>query len=361
MLFSFDFLRGREKMYIYAFTACMEASHRTILKKRGVTVRQFTNLDLDKIDMRKFKKDAIYYLGSDFPVYTKVLGLLLEKEVEKIILELPEHAMLESVVRKSNMAFIPAHSDSIILETALLSLGLEPIRDDRLVWGNHPGMQRIKRLIPRISNSDVSIHISGEVGSGKNTIADEIARTRGLDKAIYINCASLSSNLAEDVLFGHSKGAYTNATESRVGLCKEADGGIMFLDELQDLPNDAQSKLLHLLETGEYRQNGSNRIFKSKFKIITSSSLPYDKLIKELRTDFMSRIGTIVIDVPPLRERMEDLDELIDMICTKRKFRNRPGYEEIERMKRYKWPGNIRELASILEYYEYLEELPEDL
>ena len=347
----------------YAFTREMEAGYKSTFRRRGITLKQFDNLDLDDTERKKFKKDAIYYLGADFPVYTNVLGKLLESEVGKIILELPEHAGIESVIRKSNLAFLPAHSNALMLEAALTSLGIESNRktSSTMVWGNHPDMLRIKRLIGRISRTDVSIHISGEVGAGKNALADEIARQRGLNSAVYINCASLSSELADDMLFGHARGAYTNASESRQGLCKKADGGILFLDELQDLPQEAQSKLLHLLETGKYRPYGSDRELQSRFKIITSSSLGYDELKSHLRQDFMSRIGTIVIEIPPLRERLDDIEELVYAIAARKGLKNIPTEREIEKLKEYSWPGNIRELSSVLEYYDTLEEYPETI
>lgn len=345
----------------YVFTQVMETGYKSAFRRRGITLKHYDNLDLKDLNKDKFKRDAIYYLGADFPVYTSVLGKLLETEVGKIILELPEHAGIETVIRKSNMAFLPAHSNAMMLETALTSLGVQGkgIKEGTMVWGHHPEMLKTRMLIERISKTDVSIHISGEVGAGKNALADEIAHQRGLKNAVYINCASLSSELAEDMLFGHAKGAYTNASESRHGLCKEADGGILFLDELQDLPQDAQSKLLHLLETGKYRQYGSDRELYSRFKIITSSSLPYDDLKRHLRADFMSRIGTIVINVPPLRERVDDIEELIYAIAGKKGFKHIPDDDEIEMLKEYSWPGNVRELSSVLEYYENLEELPD--
>ena len=347
----------------YAFTAEMEAGYRSAFRRRGITLKQYDNLDLENFEEHKFKKDALYYLASDFPVYTSVLGKLLETEAGKIILELPEHAGIESVIRKSNMAFLPAHSNAMMLEAALTSLGVERKGKSTgsMVWGNHPKMLKTRRLMDRICSTDVSIHITGEVGSGKNALADEIARQRGSGSAVYINCASLSSELADDMLFGHARGAYTNASDSRQGLCMKADGGILFLDELQDLPQDAQSKLLHLLETGRYRQNGSDRELRSRFKIVTSSSLSYEKLKKHLRADFMSRIGTIVIEVPPLRERLDDIEELVYAIASRKGFRNIPTDMEIERLKEYSWPGNIRELSSVLEYYENLEEFPDTI
>ena len=347
----------------YAFTAQMEAGYKSAFRRRGINLKQYDNLDLADFEKHKFKKDALYYLASDFPVYTSVLGKLLETEVGKIILELPEHAGIESVIRKSNMAFLPAHSNATMLETALTSLGVErkARTTESMVWGHHPAMVKTRNLIEKISSTDVSIHITGEVGSGKNALADEIARQRGNGRAVYINCASLSSELADDMLFGHAKGAFTNASDSRQGLCMKADGGILFLDELQDLPQDAQSKLLHLLETGRYRQYGSDKELCSRFKIITSSSLDYDELRRHLRADFMSRIATIVIEVPPLRERLDDIEELVYAIASRKGFCNIPTEREIERLKKYSWPGNIRELSSVLEYYENLGEYPETI
>ena len=193
-------------MFVYAFTTCMESGYRTAFRRHGATLKQMDFDDLELFEKRKPKKDAIYFLASGFPGYSKVLGHLLESGADRIILELPEHAMLERMVMKSNMVFIPAHSHPLILEAALMSLGFgdgeKPI--GRMVWGSNSEMMRIRTMLPKISSSDVSIHISGEIGSGKNALADEIARLRGKERAVYINCASLSSELADDMLFGHA-------------------------------------------------------------------------------------------------------------------------------------------------------------
>ncbi len=215
-------------------------------------------------------------------------------------------------------------------------------------WGNTKAMQEVKELADKAKGNNVSVHINGETGSGKTMLASYIAEEK---KLIRLNCSCLDSSLAMDSLFGHIKGAFTGADSDREGLCRQADGNILFLDELQDLPYAVQSILLKVLENGTMRPLGSDKEVKVSFKLITASSLTTEELERKIRKDLLSRIGIITLTLPPLRERKEDIPILIKKRITELTKRSKKyKLPDLNPWINHSWQGNIRELYSKLEY-----------
>jgi DNA-binding NtrC family response regulator len=218
-----------------------------------------------------------------------------------------------------------------------------------------PVMKQTMRTIERIAPSDVSVLITGESGTGKEVVADMIHTLSKRDKGpfIKINCAALPRELIESELFGSVKGSFTGATEDRKGLFRQAEGGTLLLDELSEMPIDTQSKLLRVLQEKEVRPVGGRTSFKTDCRIIAATNRHVEEAIKDgkLREDLYYRISAISIHLPPLRERRDDVLPLARAFL--KRFAAQAdrvlsdfGPEAIERLRKYEWPGNVRQLQN---------------
>ena len=224
--------------------------------------------------------------------------------------------------------------------------------------GNDRSMQRVKALIEKVAPTDSTVLILGETGTGKELAARAVHDNslRSENPFIAINCGALPENLIESELFGHRKGAFTGADEHRQGLFEVADSGTLFLDEVGELPKATQSKLLRVLECGEIRRIGDNQPFKVDVRIVCATHRDLPKMTEEgaFRQDLMYRINTFEIRLPPLRDRIEDIPAIARHLLAR--FRSEPlpdspfDEEALNRMCNYGWPGNIRELANVVEH-----------
>jgi DNA-binding NtrC family response regulator len=218
-----------------------------------------------------------------------------------------------------------------------------------------PVMKQTMRTIERIAPSDVSVLITGESGTGKEVVADMIHTLSKRDKGAFIkiNCAALPRELIESELFGSVKGSFTGATEDRKGLFRQAEGGTLLLDELSEMPIDTQSKLLRVLQEKEVRPVGGRTSFKTDSRIIAATNRHVEDAIKDgkLREDLYYRISAISIHLPPLRERRDDVLPLARAFL--KRFASQADRvisdfspEAIERLRKYDWPGNVRQLQN---------------
>ncbi|MEW6455805.1 MAG: sigma 54-interacting transcriptional regulator [Acidobacteriota bacterium] len=221
--------------------------------------------------------------------------------------------------------------------------------------GKSKALENIFRLIDRIKDYNFPVLIIGESGTGKELIAKAIheAGNRKEKCFVPINCSAFPENLLEAELFGYAKGAFTGANFDRKGLIEEADGGTFFLDEIGDLPLNLQAKLLRALQENEIRRLGDNRLRKLDVRFISATNKNLEKEVTEgrFREDLFYRINGININVPPLRERKEDIPLLVDFFLEKysNEFQKEKIYvsqEALLYLKNYDWPGNIRELES---------------
>jgi DNA-binding NtrC family response regulator len=212
-------------------------------------------------------------------------------------------------------------------------------------------------LIARVASSDVSVLVHGESGTGKELIARELHRLSGRadHPLVALNCAAVAESLAESELFGHEKGAFTGAATKKVGLVELADGGTLFLDEIGDLAAPLQAKLLRVLETRRFRRVGGVKEYPTNFRLVSATNRPLQKLVDEelFRADLFYRINSIVIDLPPLRDRPGDIGLLVSHFLAE--FR-RPEADEWTLLddaravlESYPWPGNVRELRNVIE------------
>ncbi len=218
-----------------------------------------------------------------------------------------------------------------------------------------PQMKGVMRTIERIAPSDVSVLITGESGTGKEVVADLIHMLSPRNKGpfIKINCAALPRELIESELFGSVKGAFTGSQGDREGLFRQAEGGTLLLDEISEMPVDTQSKLLRVLQEKEVRPVGGKTSYKTDCRLLAATNRVVDEAIKEgkLREDLYYRISAISISLPPLRERRDDIAPLARGFLKRYASQaDRPlsdfSPEAIERLKKYDWPGNVRQLQN---------------
>jgi len=226
------------------------------------------------------------------------------------------------------------------------------------IIGASKAMQMIYETIESVAKSDANVLIIGESGTGKELIANAIHfnSLRADHEFVKINCSALPKELIEAELFGYVKGAFTGAIANRTGLIEQARGGSLLLDEIGEMPIELQPKLLRVLEERRFRPVGSAETFEADFRLICATNREPREAIREglMREDLFYRVSTITINVPPLRERSEDLQLLTDFFFTRfnEKY-NRPllGFSQAayQRVFSHRWPGNVRELQNAIE------------
>jgi two-component system response regulator HydG len=221
-----------------------------------------------------------------------------------------------------------------------------------------PAMSRLAGLVARVAPRDVTVLLTGESGTGKERIAEALVRgSRRAEKPyVRFNCASLTEELAEAELFGHAKGAFTGAVRARPGLFREADGGTLLLDEVGELGPAVQARLLRVLQEGEVRPVGEERPVKVDVRLLAATHRDLAAEVKagRFREDLYYRLKVVHLQVPPLRERPEDIPVLArHFLARAAKGFGVPGArltpEALERLTAYRWPGNVRELENAIE------------
>ena len=243
-------------------------------------------------------------------------------------------------------------------KTAALETRLKAAEGMPLLIGDTPAMQQVRRLIDTIAPTDASVMILGETGTGKELVARSLHdKSRRADRAfIPVNCGALPENLVESELFGHRKGAFTGADAHRKGLFEVANGGTLFLDEVGELDKSVQVKLLRFLESGEIRKVGENEPFRVDVRVLCATNRDLREMVANelFREDLFFRLNTFEIYLPPLRERRADIGALANHLLLRHAARR--GLTEstitpasIAVLSAHEWPGNIRELANMIE------------
>jgi len=231
----------------------------------------------------------------------------------------------------------------------------QPFKD---IIGDSPAMKEVFTLIDKVAATDANVLILGENGTGKELIARAIhQKSHRSDKVfISVDMGAITETLFESELFGHKKGAFTDAREDRAGRFELANGGTLFLDEIGNLSLPLQSKLLTVLQRREVVRVGSNKPLPIDIRLVCATNMPIHEMVTEnsFRQDLLYRINTVEINLPPLRDRVEDIPDLtahfIKMYCQKyRKPLKIASAGAIKRLQKYKWPGNIRELQHAIE------------
>ncbi|WP_181705597.1 nitrogen regulation protein NR(I) [Chthonobacter rhizosphaerae] len=222
--------------------------------------------------------------------------------------------------------------------------------------GRSPAMQEIYRVLARLMQTDLTVMISGESGTGKELVARALHDygKRRAGPFVAINMAAIPRDLIESELFGHEKGAFTGAQSRSAGRFEQAEGGTLFLDEIGDMPMDAQTRLLRVLQQGEYTTVGGRTAIKTDVRIVAATNKDLRQLINQglFREDLFFRLNVVPIRLPPLRERTEDVPDLVRHFFALAEKEGLPSKQietaAIERLKRYRWPGNIRELENLV-------------
>jgi DNA-binding NtrC family response regulator len=224
--------------------------------------------------------------------------------------------------------------------------------------GASPAIQQVRQTIERVAPSDAAVLILGEHGTGKEVVANWLhgSSDRRMKPLVTMNAGGLAEGIAESELFGHVKGAFTDARFDRIGCFEMADEGTLFLDEIANMPLRLQAKLLRVLQTGEVQRVGSSRLRYVNVRVLSATNADLSREISEgrFREDVLYRLNTVVITLPPLRDRRDDIDALAMHFLQHYASRYRKpinGFDEAARkaMAAHRWPGNVRELAHVVE------------
>jgi len=238
----------------------------------------------------------------------------------------------------------------------LLERAEEAYNPDFFYYGS-PAMQKVMDQVEQIAATDASVLITGETGTGKDFVARHIHRLSPRHGGLFVkvNCPALAASLFESELFGHAKGAFTGAAGSRVGRFEMADGGTIFLDEIGELPIDRQAKLLHVLQDKCFERVGDSRPIEVNARVLAATNRDLDQAVRhgEFRSDLYYRLNTMLIHLPPLRERIEDVPGLLqrlNQVEAQKANRSAPIYTPaaMQILCSHQWPGNIRELKNLV-------------
>ena len=224
--------------------------------------------------------------------------------------------------------------------------------------GESPAMRAVRELIARVAPTEARVLITGESGTGKELVAAAIhAESARREKPfVRVNCAAIPRDLVESEMFGHERGAFTGATERRLGRFELAHTGTLFLDEVGDLGPEAQSKLLRAIEAREIERVGGGRSIKVDVRILAATNRDLERAVREghFREDLFFRLNVIPFAIPPLRERPDDVPPLVRHFAALQRRRSAQAMptwtaDAVAALARYRWPGNVRELANIVE------------
>tara|TARA_B100001057_G_scaffold490281_1_gene578238 strand:- start:11108 stop:12307 length:1200 start_codon:yes stop_codon:yes gene_type:complete len=237
-------------------------------------------------------------------------------------------------------------------------MNIDLIKQKSGIIGESDGINQVLEMVGQVANVDISVLINGESGTGKELVSKAIhlGSKRSLKELVVVNCGAIPEGIIESELFGHKKGAYTDASDTRKGYFETADKGTIFLDEIGDMPLETQVKVLRVLESGEFMRVGDSKTKKTDVRVIAATNKDLGKLVKEgkFRQDLYYRLKTVTINIPPLRDRKNDIRLLVDRFALQFSRTNNIKYkgftpEAIKTMHQFNWPGNIRELRNFVE------------
>jgi DNA-binding NtrC family response regulator len=269
-------------------------------------------------------------------------------------------AALEAAIRNA------LEREALSAEVARLSAqAAEDPQGTQLSWSSGAAMQPVLAMVERVADSDVGVLLRGESGVGKEVIARELHRRspRRTKPFVKVNCAALPADLLESELFGHERGAFTGAGTTRIGKFEFAQGGTIMLDEIGEMPGALQAKLLHVLQDRELTRLGSNRQIEVDVRVLAATNRDLEAMMRTgtFREDLYYRLQVIELRIPPLRERREEIQSLVEFFLSKyaavyRRPPVRPSRGLLDALIAYAWPGNIRELENMMKRYVVLQE-----
>jgi DNA-binding NtrC family response regulator len=290
-------------------------------------------------------------------------GLLDELQGTPVLVHSPEATVAEAVAWTklgASQVFETGSGLSVALQAAIISRGRAPAVPSwrKFLVGQSRRIQEVAEIVRLIAPRRCTVLISGETGAGKEMIARAIhaASGRAGSEMVAVNCGALPETLLEAELFGHVKGAFTGAIAARVGRFEQAHGGTLFLDEIGDLPMPLQAKLLRVLQEREFQRLGSSETVRTDVRVIAASNVNLMDRIRagQFREDLYYRLNVVPIAAPPLRERASDIPLLtvhfVEKICKEEGIAPKQiSSEVLDRLMRYEWPGNVRQLENAVE------------
>jgi len=290
----------------------------------------------------------IYVLFSAKQVGNDIIGM---------VMDITDRKQAETKLQKAYTA-IEQLQMKLQAETAYLQEEIKLEYDFESIIGNSSAIQHVLFKVEQVAGTDATVLVLGETGTGKELIARAI-HNRSLRKKhplVKVNCAALPSNLIESELFGHEPGAFTGAQTRQLGRFEVADGTSIFLDEIGDLPLELQTKLLQVLQDGEFERLGSPRTIKVDVRVIAATNRDLEAQVRkgEFREDLFYRLNVFPLTVPPLRERVEDIPLMAEYFMGKASRRlgksiNILPTSVVNSLKNHPWPGNVRELENVIE------------
>ncbi len=237
-------------------------------------------------------------------------------------------------------------------------MNIDLIKQKAGIVGESDVINQVLEMVAQVANVDISVLINGESGTGKELVSKalHLGSKRSSSELVIVNCGAIPEGIIESELFGHKKGAYTDASDSRKGYFETANKGTIFLDEIGDMPLETQVKVLRVLESGEFMRVGDSVTKKTNVRVIAATNKDLAKLVQEgkFRQDLYYRLKTVTINIPPLRKRANDIRLLVDRFALQFSRTNDIKYkgftpESIKEMQDYHWPGNVRELRNFVE------------
>jgi DNA-binding NtrC family response regulator len=336
---------------------------------------------IEKVKAAEKKFDAVI-LDVDMPRVNGLEALRLIKEHDPgiIVLMLTAHATLDHAVQAVkdgayNYLSKPVSSDELLslvdkavsAHTMISNIAASApvlVEAGRKIIGNTQQMQKVFNIIHRLAKVDTPVLIRGASGSGKELVAKAIHynSARKDEKFVAINCSAIPENLFESELFGHEKGSFTGADQRKIGKFQYAEGGTLFLDEVGDMPLMMQVKILRVLQEKVFTPVGSNREISTNVRIVAATNRPLEEMIKTgtFREDLFYRLNVVPIFLPALADRKDDIENLVNIFI--KKFNQTHGKrmsgvaaDALACLKKYQWPGNIRELENVIEHAFVLE------
>ncbi len=332
----------------------------------GLKISKTTNFDVVITDLRLPKMDGIDFLREVKKLSPDMVVIIMTAygSIENAVTAMKEGAYdyvtkpfsLEELIVKLQKAL--KHKDMIAENILLKQCVLSQYGYDNVI-GKTEAMKRVFEIINTVSNRDTTILIQGESGTGKELTAGAIHynSNRRDGPFVKLSCAALNKEILESELFGHEKGSFTGAIKTRHGRFELADGGTIFLDDVDDIPLEMQVKLLRVLQEREFERVGGEETISINVRVICATKKDLKKLVQEglFREDLYYRLNVVNIQIPPLRERKEDIPLLVTYFIKKYSTQqhvhvNSISQEALNLLLTYNWPGNIRELENAIEH-----------
>jgi two-component system nitrogen regulation response regulator NtrX len=343
-----------------------------LLKSEGFEVAEAPNGNSALLTLEEMPPDAILMdLMMPGPDGIQTLEKIRERDSATPVIMMSGKAQLNDAVRAIKLGAFQFLEKPLTPEAVLVTLrsALELTRtqaENRALRsqlkrprveliGTTAEMQRVRDAIARVGPTEARVLVYGESGTGKELVANAIHQQsrRAAKTMVSVNCAAIPRDLVESEMFGHERGAFTGATERRLGRFELADGGTLFLDEVGDLNLEAQAKLLRVLETGEIQRLGAERVQRVDVRVVAATNQKLEQAVVAgtFREDLYFRLNVFPIELPALRQRLEDLPSLVHHLAERIRQPSPPTFtaEALALLGSYDWPGNVRELANIIE------------